>query len=134
MGVRAVPSLPLDAELDSAVTFCRPVTLRPRARREALIKQRAKAMVAAYRGASSTSPLAVCFTDRELQIVFDAARPLPVDRRDEFLREVANALRRAHASELGEGAIYRIARDVQARFFDPPDLDGRMPRVSKWER
>jgi hypothetical protein len=80
------------------------------------------------------SPLAVCFTDRELQIVFDAARPLPVDCRDEFLQEVANALRGAHASELGEGAIYRIARDVQRQFFDPPDADGRMPRVSKWER
>jgi hypothetical protein len=80
------------------------------------------------------SPLAVCFTDRELQIVFDAARPLPVDCRDEFLQEVANALRGAHASELGEGAIYRIARDVQRQFFDPPDVDRRMPRASKWER
>jgi hypothetical protein len=27
----------------------------------------------------------------------------------------------------------RIVR-VQRMYFDPPDLDGRMPRVSKWER
>lgn len=23
---------------------------------------------------------------------------------------------------------------VQKMYFDPPDIDGRMPRVSKWER
>jgi hypothetical protein len=23
---------------------------------------------------------------------------------------------------------------VQKMYFDPPDVDGRMPRVSKWER
>jgi hypothetical protein len=34
-------------------------------------------------------------------------------------------LRAAHASELGEGAIYRITRDVQRRFFDPPDVSAR---------
>jgi hypothetical protein len=27
----------------------------------------------------------------------------------------------------------RIVR-VQRMYFDPPDLDGRMPRVSKWGR
>jgi len=23
---------------------------------------------------------------------------------------------------------------MQKMYFDPPDIDGRMPRVSKWER
>ena len=27
----------------------------------------------------------------------------------------------------------RIVR-VQRVYFDPPDLDGRMPRISKWDR
>jgi len=27
----------------------------------------------------------------------------------------------------------RIVR-VQRMYFDPPDLDGRMPRISKWDR
>jgi hypothetical protein len=50
------------------------------------------------------SPLAVCFTDANCKL------------------------------DSNEGAIYRIARDVQRRFFAPPDVDGRMPRVSKWAR
>ena len=36
----------------------------------------------------------------------------------------------------GGGELHRLARDIirDNRLFDPPDFDGRMPRVSKWER
>jgi hypothetical protein len=36
--------------------------------------------------------------------------------------------------ELGDGALHRTIVRVQRMYFDPPDVDGRMPRVSKWER
>jgi hypothetical protein len=34
--------------------------------------------------------------------------------------------------ELGDGVLHRTIVRVQKLYFDPPDLDGRMPRVSKW--
>jgi hypothetical protein len=34
--------------------------------------------------------------------------------------------------ELGDGVLHRTI--VRVQYFDPPDLDGRMPRVSKWDR
>jgi hypothetical protein len=41
-------------------------------------------------------------------------------------------------SSLDDGGehSHRLARTIikDNRLFDPPDLDGRMPRVSKWER
>jgi hypothetical protein len=36
--------------------------------------------------------------------------------------------------ELGDGVLHRTIVRVQRLYFDPPDIDGRMPRVSKWER
>ena len=33
---------------------------------------------------------------------------------------------------LGDGVLHRMIVRVQRMYFDPPDLDGRMPRVSKW--
>jgi hypothetical protein len=41
-------------------------------------------------------------------------------------REIANL------SELGDGVLHRTIVRVQRMYFDPPDIDGRMPRVSKW--
>jgi hypothetical protein len=34
----------------------------------------------------------------------------------------------------GDGVLHRTIVRVQRLYFDPPDIDGRMPRVSKWER
>jgi hypothetical protein len=34
----------------------------------------------------------------------------------------------------GDGVLHRTIVRVQKMYFDPPDVDGRMPRVSKWER
>jgi hypothetical protein len=35
--------------------------------------------------------------------------------------------------ELGDGVLHRTIVRVQRMYFAPPDVDGRMPRVSKWE-
>jgi hypothetical protein len=32
----------------------------------------------------------------------------------------------------GDGVLHRTIVRVQKMYFDPPDLDGRMPRVSTW--
>jgi hypothetical protein len=70
-------------------------------------------------------------TDSELDAVMAAARPIAVGRRDAFLQRVASALQ--GYGEIGPGVVYRVAAQVQRAFFDPPDIDGRMPRISKWD-
>jgi hypothetical protein len=32
------------------------------------------------------------------------------------------------------GVLHRTNVRVQRLYFDPPDLDGRMPRANKWDR
>jgi len=64
----------------------------------------------------------VRLTDDELRIVMAAARPLRPDQRQLFLNELASVL--GHYSGLGPGVLHRLCRDLQRRFFDPPDLSG----------
>jgi len=64
----------------------------------------------------------VHLTDAELDAVMAAARPLAVDRRDDFLQEVATAL--ASCVEIGPGTVHRICAATQRQFFDPPDFSG----------
>jgi hypothetical protein len=61
-------------------------------------------------------------SDAELDAVLAAARPITPDRRDAFLQAIANIL--ADQRELGPGVVFRIIRDVQREFFDPPELIG----------
>jgi hypothetical protein len=35
---------------------------------------------------------------------------------------------------IGQGRVRHSLALFVPKFFDPPDIDGRMPRVSKWER
>jgi hypothetical protein len=62
----------------------------------------------------------LCLTDSEMQIVLDAARPLHPAGRDAFLQELAAEL--ASLPMLGDGAVARVAREIQRRHFDPPLL------------
>lgn len=53
-------------------------------------------------------------------IIMAAARPLAhPGPRDAFLEEVAQELRRAGAPE-GEGALFRLVRELQRKYWDPP--------------
>ena len=64
----------------------------------------------------------IALTDDELSAVMDAARPIPPASRDAFLHALAAEL--AQHPVIGEGLIHRVARDVQRKYFDPPDLSG----------
>jgi hypothetical protein len=65
-------------------------------------------------------PLAL--SDAEIDAVMSAAKPIPPERRDEFLRAVADAL--AQAGEIGPGSLHRLLIGMQRAFFDSPNLDG----------
>jgi hypothetical protein len=67
-------------------------------------------------------------TDAELDAVFNAARPLTPNVREDFLKEVADRL--SSYPGVGPGTVHRLYLETQRRFFDPPELGG--PRV--WAR
>lgn len=67
----------------------------------------------------------VTITAAELSILHALAAPIELQKRAEFLTEVAEALERAggsSTSSLGEGAVHRVARVVQRRYFDAPEF------------
>jgi hypothetical protein len=64
----------------------------------------------------------VSLSDDELAIVMDCARPLDPKARDAFLRDIAAEL--AKHAERGLGLVHRLVRDLQRRYFDPPNLVG----------
>jgi hypothetical protein len=63
-----------------------------------------------------SSPIAL--SDAELDAVMAAARPIAVDRRDEFLRAVAEKL--TAVPMVGPGVVHRVVQEMQRQFFDPP--------------
>ena len=58
----------------------------------------------------------------ELKQINLAARPLREKVRGEFLAAVAAELQ--HQPQCGPGVVYRACRELQRRFFDPPNLSG----------
>ena len=68
-------------------------------------------------------------SDDELTAVMAAARPIAVNRRDQFLQQVARSLQAC--SEVGPGAVHRAIAEAQRAHFDPPD-PGHTGRSSKY--
>jgi hypothetical protein len=64
-------------------------------------------------------PLAL--TDAQLNQILLAARPLRLRDRDDFLKEVTNALANG-GGPVGDGDVNRAVRAAQKRYFDPPQL------------
>ena len=69
-------------------------------------------------------------TDAELTHVFEAAGPIPVCRRDDFLQDVAKFLR--GCSEVGPGTVHRAIAEAQRAHFDPPELERNVGL--RWDR
>jgi hypothetical protein len=90
-----------------------------------------------HRGPSSSASeelLALRLSDDQLTEVMRLCQPLALHCRDALLRILAHELRGRR--DVGDGELHRIARAIikDNRLFDPPDLDGRMPRTGKWTR
>jgi hypothetical protein len=68
-------------------------------------------------------PTPLSLTTEEMDLLLSLARPIDQRQRDQFLHEVAAELEaKRQAGEIGEGSVHRVARTVQRRFFDPPQL------------
>ena len=72
-------------------------------------------------------PLAL--TDSQMIQVLRAAIPLPPDERGAFLQQVAAELQ---DQPIGNGLVFRVVREVQQRFLEPPyhRIGGRLPSDS----
>jgi hypothetical protein len=60
-------------------------------------------------------------SDAELDAIMTAAGPIPVDRRDRFLQEIAATLRCCNG-EVGPGTVHRAIADVQRKYL--PAISG----------
>jgi hypothetical protein len=74
-------------------------------------------------------PTRLQLSDDEINLQVDLARPLDQALRPQFLQDVAAELEaNRQAGEIGEGSVHRVARQIQRRFFDPPELPNASPR------
>jgi hypothetical protein len=69
---------------------------------------------------SSSRPLAL--DDAQITTIMRAARILAPADRDAFLRQVAAVLELQPA--IGDGIVARVCREIQQRYWVPPELDG----------
>jgi hypothetical protein len=58
-------------------------------------------------------------SDSQLEQILRAAAPLAPNDRSAFLADVATAL---HGTALGDGVVFRVIREIQERYFRPPEL------------
>ena len=58
-------------------------------------------------------------SDSPLEQILRAAAPLAPNDRSAFLVDVAAAL---HGQALGDGAVFRVIREIQGRYFRPPEF------------
>jgi hypothetical protein len=60
--------------------------------------------------------------DASYDIIMHAAAPLARGLRDAFLDDVASTLR--NVGDPGPGEVYRLCREVQRKYWDPPSFGG----------
>jgi hypothetical protein len=70
--------------------------------------------------ASDQPPAPLALTDAQITTIMALARPLLPDQRTAFLEMVAAKLRELCNGDVGDGVIYRLCRELQREFFDPP--------------
>jgi hypothetical protein len=77
-------------------------------------------------------PTPLHLSDEEMDLLLALAAPIDQRLRTEFLTAVAAELEaNGQAGAVGIGSVHRVARAVQRRFFDPPQLPnaGKMARA-----
>ena len=62
-------------------------------------------------------PAPLAFSDQQLDAILRAAGPLAPGDRTGFLEEIAAKL---DGQALGDGLVFRVIREVQARYLTPP--------------
>ncbi len=61
--------------------------------------------------------------EEEMTVLLALAGPIDQRLQPQFLQEVAAELEaRREAGAIGEGAVHRVARAVQRRYWEPPEL------------
>jgi hypothetical protein len=61
--------------------------------------------------------------DEEMTVLLTLARPIDHQLRPQFLQEVATELEaERQAGEIGEGAVHRLARAIQRKYWEPPQF------------
>jgi hypothetical protein len=60
--------------------------------------------------------------DEEMNVLLTLAGPID-HQLPQFLQEVAQELEaKRQAGEVGEGAVHRLARTIQRKYFAPPEI------------
>jgi hypothetical protein len=68
-------------------------------------------------------PTPLQLNDDEMSVLLSLAQPIDQQRRAQFLQEVAAELEaKRQAGEVGEGLVHRLARTIQRKYWDPPQL------------
>ena len=71
----------------------------------------------------SRPPMPLALTTEEMDLLLALAGPIDQALRPQFLQEVATELEaKRQAGEIGEGAVHRVARTIQRRFYTAPQL------------
>lgn len=74
-------------------------------------------------------PTPLALTSDEMSLLLSLSAPLDQQRRPQFLQEVAQEVEaKRQAGEIGEGLVHRLARDLQRKYFTPPELPNASPR------
>jgi hypothetical protein len=61
--------------------------------------------------------------DAEMTIVLSLAGPIDQQRPPQFLEEIAQAIEaQRQAGEIGVGAVHRLARAIQRKYWNPPQF------------
>jgi hypothetical protein len=67
--------------------------------------------------------------DDEMSVLMSLAGPIDQRSRPQFLQELAAELEaKRQARAVGEGLVHRLARTIQRKYFDPPELPNASPR------
>jgi hypothetical protein len=67
----------------------------------------------------------IAITDEQLTHIVQAAAPISAELRNEVVEAVMAEL--ASMGEIGDGTVGRAIRVHQRRFFNPPELEPRLP-------
>jgi hypothetical protein len=73
------------------------------------------------------APTPLALPDSQITTIMQLARPLQPQQRSTFLEMLAAKLNGQR--ELGDGAIYRLCRELQRRHYDPPVENRGRPRI-----